>query len=128
MAAHHLYFHLAWTTRDRLPMIDAATRDFLDDYLRRTAVRERTQVIAAAILQTHVHVLVRTGPRVDLSRLVQLMKGGSSYAGSRLAGNRVGLRWAREYSATTVSPKRLRRAVEYLARQDQHHPGEGVPR
>src|SRR2546422_4111403 len=127
MAAHHLYFHLAWTTRDRLPMIDAATRDFLDDYLRRTAVREKTQVIAAAILQTHVHVLVRTGPRVDLSRLVQLMKGGSSYAGSRLAGNRVGLRWAREYSATTVSPKRLRTAVEYLARQDQHHPGEGVP-
>ena len=128
MAAHHLYFHLAWTTRDRLPMIDAATRDFLDDYLRRTAVREKTQVIAAAILQTHVHVLVRTGPRVDLSRLVQLMKGGSSYAGSRLAGNRVGLRWAREYSATTVSPKRLRTAVVYLARQDQHHPGEGVPR
>src|SRR2546428_13554103 len=109
-------------------MIDAATRDFLDDYLRRTAVRERTQVIAAAILQTHVHVLVRTGPRVDLSRLVQLMKGGSGYAGSRLAGNRVGLRWAREYSPTTVSPKRLRRAVEYLARPEQHPPVRGAPR
>ena len=109
-------------------MIDGATRDFLSDFLRRTALRERAEIVAVSILQTHVHVLVRSGPQVDLSRLVQLMKGGSSYAGSRLAGNRLGLRWAREYSATTVSPKSLPRAVQYLEAQDQHHPGEGVPR
>ena len=128
MAAHQLYFHLAWTTLSRKPMINGPTRDFLDEFLRRTAVRERAEVVAVAILQTHVHVLVRSGPRVDLSRLVQLMKGGSSYAASRLAGNRLGLRWAREYSATTVSPKSLARAVHYIETQEQHHPGEGVPR
>jgi len=109
-------------------MIDGVTRDFLGDFLRRTAVRERAEVVAIAILQTHVHVLVRSGPKVDLSRMVQMMKGGSSYAGSRLPGNRLGLRWAREYSATTVSPKSLPRAMQYLAAQDHHHPGEGVPR
>jgi len=109
-------------------MIDGATRDFLSDFLRRTAVRERAEIVAVAILQTHVHVLVRSGPRVDLSRLVQLMKGGSSHAASRRAGNQLGLRWAREYSATTVSPKTLSRAVHYLESQDQHHPGEGVAR
>jgi REP element-mobilizing transposase RayT len=107
-------------------MIDA-TRDFLNDFLRRTAVRDQAEIVAIAILQTHVHVTVRSGPRVDLSRLVQLMKGGSSYAASRLEGNRLGLRWAREYSATTVSPKSLPGAVQYLATQDEHHPGEGVP-
>ena len=80
-------------------MIDEATSAFLSDFLRRTAIRERAEIVAIAILQTHVHVLVRSGPKIDLSRLVQLMKGGSSYAGSRLAGNRFGLRWAREYPA-----------------------------
>ena len=78
-------------------MIDAPTRDFLGDFLRRTAVRERAEIVAIAILQTHVHVVLRSGPRVDLSRLVQLMKGGSSYAASRVTGNRLGLRWAKEY-------------------------------
>jgi REP element-mobilizing transposase RayT len=126
MAAHQLYFHLAWTTLERRPMIDAGTRDFLNDFLRRTAIRERA--VAIAILQTHVHVLVRSGPRVDLSRLVQLMKGGSSYAAGRLPGNRLGLRWAKEYSATTVSPKSLARALEYFAVQEEHHSGEGIPR
>jgi REP element-mobilizing transposase RayT len=128
MAAHQLYFHIAWMTLERRPMIDGATRDFLSDFLRRTAIRERTEVVAIAILQTHVHVLVRSGPRVDLSRLVRLMKGGSSHAANRLAENKLGLRWAREYSATTVSPKSLPKAVHYLETQEQHHPGEGVPR
>ena len=126
MAAHQLYFHLAWTTLERQPMIDRTTQDLLNDFLRRTAVRERTEVVAIAILQTHVHVLLRTGPQIDLPRLIQLMKGGSSHAANRLAENKLGLRWAREYSATTVSPKSLHKAVEYLENQERHHPGEGV--
>jgi putative transposase len=127
MAAHLLYVHLAWTTRERRPMINAATQTFLDGYLRRTAAQERTDVIALAILSTHVHMIIRTPPRIDLPRLVQLCKGGSSYAGSRLPGNVIGLRWAPEYSATSVSPKQLPVAIRYLERQAAHHPGEAIP-
>jgi REP element-mobilizing transposase RayT len=82
MASHQLYFHLAWTTLERRPMIDRTTQDFLSDFLRRTAVPEHAEIVAIAILQTHVHVLVRSGPQVD----------------------------------------------RYLETQEQHHPGEGVPR
>ena len=74
----------------------------------------------------HVHLLVRTAPRIDLPRLVQFLKGGSSYAASRLPGNILGLRWSREYSATTVSPKQLAGAIRYIEEQASHHPGEGV--
>lgn len=77
----------------------AAHQLFLNDFLRRTAVREHAEIVAIAILQTHVHVLVRSGPQIDLSRLMQLMKGGSSHG-----------------------------AVQYLESQERHHPGEGVRR
>ncbi len=107
-------------------MINAATQQFLDEYLRRTAAAEKTEVIALAIMSTHVHMLIRTPPRIDLPRLLQLFKGGSSYAGSRLPGNVVGLRWAPEYSATSVSPRNLPAAISYLERQPQRHPGEAV--
>jgi len=126
LAAHQIYIHLAWTTRDRQPMIDRATRDFLGDYFRRAAIREHADVVVLAILCTHVHLLVRTAPRIDLPRLVQFLKGGSSYAASRLPGNILGLRWSREYSATTVSPKQLAGAIRYIEEQASHHPGEGV--
>ena len=126
MAAHQLYFHLTWSTLGRRPMIDAPTRDYLDAFLRRTAIREGAEIIEVAMLQTHVHLLIRTATRFDLSRLVQAMKGGSSYSVNRTAGNVVGLRWNRQYSVTSVSPRALGRVIAYLRGQDRRHPGETV--
>jgi REP element-mobilizing transposase RayT len=102
MAAHRLFFHITWSTIDRRPMIDASTAAFLDEFFRRAAIRERARIVRLAILSTHVHVIVQTPPRFDLGHLVQVLKGGSSYAVNRLPGNVRGLRWTREYSATTV--------------------------
>lgn len=107
-------------------MIDAPTRAFLDEFLRRTAIRERVEVIELAILATHIHLLIRTAPRMDLPHFVQRMKGGSSYAASRASGNKLGLRWTREYFVATVSPRLLPEAVQYLRRQNERHPMESV--
>ena len=128
MAAHQIYFHLTWSTFRRQPMIDVGTRTFLDQYFRKVAIQERATVVSAALLRTHVHLLVRAGPRYDISRLVQLLKGGSSYAASRQADNVLGLRWNREYSVTSVSPRLVRTAIEYIEKQDQRHPSEAIPR
>lgn len=127
MAAHQIYFHLTWSTLERQPMIDRPTRAFLDEYFRKIASRERTALITLGFLRTHVHLLIRTGPRFDLSRLVQLLKGGSSYAASRQPDNVLGLRWNREYSVTSVSPKILKVAKAYIESQDRRHPDESLP-
>ena len=127
MSTHQLYFHLVWSTLDRRPMIDETTRQFLDEFFRKTAARHESEIVGLAILKTHVHMVVRTPARIDLPRLVQFFKGGSSYAASRQPGNVLGLRWAKEYSATTVSPRQLKEAMRYLEKQEQHHPGEGIP-
>jgi len=110
-----------------MPMIDQPTRCFLDGFFRRTAIQERVTIIALAFLRTHVHLLLQAGPRLDLSRLVQLLKGGSSYAASRQPDNKLGLRWNREYSVTSVSPKLLQGAIDYIERQNVRHPAEMIP-
>src|SRR5689334_8919830 len=127
MPAHRIYFHLTWSTLGRRPMIDAPTRAFLDKYFRKVSVEERVTVVALAFLQTHVHLVVRTTPRYDLSRLVQLLKGGSSYAASRQPRNVLGLRWNREYSVTSVSPGLLPQALAYVEDQNRWHPDEAIP-
>jgi len=124
--AHKIFFHIAWTTLGRRPMINVATRDFLDPFVRRVVTRERAELVAVAFLRTHVHLVIRTEARFDLPNLMQLIKGGSSYAASRAPGNTVGLRWDRQYSVTTVSPKSLPNVLQYLADQNKHHPGEAV--
>ena len=107
-------------------MIDQGTADWLDGFFRKTAIRECVEVVELTILRTHVHLLVRTGERIDLGRLAQMLKGGSSYAASRLPENKLGLRWAREYSAFTVSPRHLQVARDYLRRQSDRHPDEAL--
>jgi REP element-mobilizing transposase RayT len=107
-------------------MINQATSAFLEEFFKKTASRQDVQIVDLAILKTHVHMVVRTPPRIDLPRLVQFFKGGSSYAASRHPGNVLGLRWAPEYSATTVGPHQLQTVRQYLAKQADHHPGEGI--
>src|SRR2546430_4746728 len=80
MSAHQLFIHLAWTTLDRKPMIDAATRSFLEEFFKKTASRQDVEIVELALLKTHVHMLIRTPSRIDLPRLVQFFKGGSSFA------------------------------------------------
>jgi REP element-mobilizing transposase RayT len=128
MAGHQLFFHLVWSTRNRAPMIDGPTRDFLEQFLRRMTIREGAEPIGIAILQTHIHLVVRTPTRFDLGRLAQTLKGGSSYAANRLPGNVIGLRWTRRYYVASVSPRALPRVMAYLKGQDERHPGEAIPR
>ena len=97
MPAHRIYFHLTWSTLARQPMIDAPTRAFLDEYFRKIALQERATIVSLAFLQTHAHLLIRTG-----------------------------LRWNREYSATSVSPKLVPQAVAYIESQDDRHPSEAI--
>jgi len=126
MSAHQIFFHIAWTTRDRAPMIDAAAARFLDSYFRKIIVSERAALVGVAILRTHVHLVLRTQPHFDLPRLVQALKGGSSYQVNRIPGNLLGLRWGREYSVTSISPRHVPRVLRYLDEQGAHHPGEAV--
>jgi len=126
MAAHKIYFHLTWSTHRRMPMIDGPTRNFLDGFFRRTIIKEGFTLVALAFLRSHVHLLVRAGPRIDVGHLAQLLKGGSSFAASRQPDNKLGLRWNRQYSVTSVSPKLLQAAIDYIEGQNQRHPTETI--
>src|ERR1041385_7967662 len=128
MAAHRIYIHLTWSTLGRRPMIDVPTRAFLDQFFRRIAIQERVAILSLGFLRTHVLLLARTAPGYDLPRLVQLLKGGSSYAASRQPRNVLGLRWNREYSVTSVSPKLVPQAMADIQGQDGRHPSEAIPR
>ena len=108
-------------------MINAPTRDLLLDTFRRAAVAERADILSLAILKTHVHLLLRLPSRFDLAHFLQAMTGGSSYVVNREPSIKIGLRWAPEYSATSVSPRSVAKVKKYIETQVEHHPGEEIP-
>ena len=81
------------------------------------------------MVTTHLHLLARTDPLTNLSRLVQRFKGGSAHQANveRLGRGVNGLRWAKGYTLETVSPRALDAVRQYLRTQPERHPEEAIP-
>lgn len=126
---HRLYLHLVWTTRGRARLIDAPIANFLCRVLRAVARKEQATVLQVGIVQTHVHVLVRTHPTRCISHLVQRLKGVTSVLSCRegLGATSGRLFWAKGYSVQTVSIGILPQVRGYLRAQPRHHPDEAIP-
>lgn len=80
------------------------------------------------MVETHVHLLVRTHPTTAISRLLQRMKGGSSAVAGKerhSTTNRV-LKWSKGYSIRTVGPQSLEVVRTYLRSQPAKHPNEVI--
>jgi len=125
---HRLYYHIAWTTRERQHLIDAGLARFLCRFLRGVARQERAHILEIGIVETHVHLLVRTHPVCDISRLLQRMKGGSSAVAGKERHSTTGhtLKWSKGYSIRTVAPRSLEAVRAYLRLQPTKHPSEAI--
>ncbi len=122
-----LYVHIVWTTRGRLPTIDARVATFLARYLPAVAQQERSGLHALGIVQTHVHLLLQLHPTTSISRLLQRLKGGSATLANREGhATTRPLRWAKGYNVESVSPKALGAARAYVCDQARHHPKEAI--
>jgi len=123
---HSLYLMLTWTTYERLPMIRAPEASFLSRFLPAEAQRHHMTVLALGMVVDHVHLVLRAPPVMNISQLVQHLKGGSS----RVANQTIdgpGLRWAAGYSVQSVSPDALSRTIHYVRAQHLRHPDRLIP-
>jgi REP element-mobilizing transposase RayT len=114
--------HLSWTTYRRMPMIGHTEARFLQRFLPAEAQRHGAQVLAMGIVGDHVHLILRLPSSYDVPRMVQGLKGASARLVNRDPRSRVGLRWASGYHATSLSPRRLARAIAYVRGQAERHP------
>ena len=122
-----LYYHVAWTTRDRKPSIDAAVARFLTRYLASVARQERTRIIELGIVSTHVHMLIKTHATTSIPRLLQRFKGGSATLANREGhASRDMLRWAKGYNIQTVGPRQVESVRRYIHQQPLRHPLEAI--
>jgi REP element-mobilizing transposase RayT len=110
-----------------MPMLNAATAAFLGRFLPSEAQRHGAQVLAHAMVEDHVHIVLRLPTRIDLPRLVQGMKGASS----RLVNqdeelSKTGLRWSEGYHAASIGRRQLPIVIAYIKNQARRHPEKMV--
>ncbi len=117
---HRIFYHVVWTTHRRKSLIDAATAEFLCATLRTLAKEHRSHILEIGMVTTHLHLLVRSEPLADLSKMIGRMKGVTSRVAKR--DSICPLSWADGYDIETVSPADEQKIRHYLRAQPYRHP------
>jgi REP element-mobilizing transposase RayT len=69
----------------------------------------------------HIHCLLSLNPDQSLSKVMQLIKGESSFWINKNALTNLKFEWAEEYFGISVSESHLPKVREYIRNQEEHH-------
>ena len=122
MALWRLYYHLVWSTHERLPLITANMEPILYGYMIGKAVHNGAIVHAIGGIETHVHVVASIPPKIAISKFVKDAKGASSHhinhGPRKFPGT---FAWQRGYGVFSFGEKAMPDTVAYVRNQKEHH-------
>lgn len=115
-----LHYHVVFSTKDRLPIINDRWRHRLHAYMGGAIYKAKgfPQVIGG--VTDHVHLLLDLPATRRLADVVCEVKATSSH----WVHEEIGLHafsWQEGYAAFTVSPSHLAKVREYIGQQAEHH-------
>ena len=69
----------------------------------------------------HLHCLISLAPDLSLAKVIQLIKGESSFWINKNKKTKYKFEWADEYYAASISKSHLKRVRHYIANQEEKH-------
>jgi putative transposase len=114
-----VYVHLVWSTWDRAPSLDAATRDWMWPVLAEQARALGCAWAVVGGVDDTVHVLCSLPTTLTVAALVQQLKGWTARAANARAPG--SLRWQGGYGTFSVSPRDIPEVEHYVRNQPAHH-------
>jgi len=112
--------HLIWATSGRAQMPAHALARVHGLIAAKAKSLGCPHVVVGGIAD-HVHVLARVPPALALARLVQALKGASSYFMNTEICPESCFRWQCGYAAFSVGTAELAAVATYIRNQPQHH-------
>lgn len=122
-----IYIHFVWCTKNRKPFLDTPeARKLVWQHIRENAVKKDIFIDFINGYEEHCHCLISLGVNQSVDKIMQLIKGESSFwinKNSHLFPNLRGRKfeWQDEYFALSVSESVLGRVRTYIKNQEEHH-------
>ncbi len=115
-----LYYHVVWSTKNRLALIDPVWEKDLYGYIKGKATALECVPHAIGGIENHVHVVISIPPKLCVATLIGQLKGASSHhINQKYAGG--AFLWQAEYGIFGVSEKSLPMVIAYVNNQKDHH-------
>ena len=113
--------HCIFSTKERIPFIDADLESRLWPYLGGVARENRMKTLAVGGTQDHIHTLLSLPSTLDVAKAMQLLKGSTSKWVHDTFPTRQDFSWQEGYGAFSVSVSQLERTISYIRGQKEHH-------
>ena len=76
---YEIHLHLVWVTKYRQPVLRGEVGERLREIIRELCAADDVSILRGHVARDHVHLFLSIPPQVTISRLVQRLKGKSSY-------------------------------------------------
>ena len=127
-----VYIHFVWSTKNRYPFLSSKElRLKVWNHIRANAKEKGIFVDFINGYTDHCHCLVSLGVDQTIQKVMQLIKGESSFwinkqgllaeLPSDLSGGTQKFEWQDEYFAVSVSESMIDKVREYIKNQEEHH-------
>ncbi len=113
---------MVWTTKDRLPLLFTPDiRIKVWKHIKENADEKGIFIDSVNGHVEHCHCLVSLSSNQTVEKIVQLIKGESSFwiNKEKLINDRFG--WQDEYFAVSVSESMVEKVRKYIRNQENHH-------
>jgi len=115
------FHHCVFSTKERRPLITPALQPRLFQYMGGVMKQNKIKLIAAGGIDDHVHLLISMPATFNLSKALQLIKGGSSkWIHENFAEHKF-FEWQEGYGAFSIGVSDFERTVKYINNQAEHH-------
>ena len=121
-AFHQLYYHITWSTKQRLPLIEGRGREWLLGCIAAECGKHGGTLLACNAMPDHVHLLVCLPPTACVSVFIGRIKGATSRLFKLQQGPEgANLVWQEGYGVITVRKSEAPKVVTYIQNQQQIH-------
>ncbi len=123
MPYFRLFYHFVWSTKDRLPLIEGATRTLIYRAIPAKVVELGGILHALGGIEDHIHLVTTLPPKVAPAAAIGQIKGSTSHLITHRSTG-VGaapFAWQTEYGVLSLSERHLPLVVAYVREQAQRH-------
>lgn len=122
MAFIKVYIHFIWSTKNRESFLDSPElRKKVWEHIKENAKEKGIFIDTINGYQEHCHCLISLGIEQTMSKIMQLIKGESSYWINKHKLCKQKFEWQDEYFAVSVSESIVDKVREYIKNQEEHH-------
>src|SRR5436190_11759689 len=118
----NVFIHFVWSTKNRHPFLETVDlRRVVWQHIAENARRKEILVDIVGGYSDHCHCLLALGTNQNISTIIQLLKGESSYWINKNSLCRQKFAWQEHYYGTAVSENDLPQVRNYIKDQESHH-------